>query len=87
MGNDAPSAAGKPGLVCERRLAKGHLGCAVGLGRKSRERAGRGGGGKSAGPQSPWDVLSAFSDRLTLSENFSQLSKPSHADCAGDRVR
>lgn len=75
MRNDAPSGPGKPGLVYGRPFAKGHLPERIGLGSKSRERAGGGGQGKSAGPQSPWDVLSAFSDRLTLSENFSQLGK------------
>lgn len=75
MRNDAPSGPGKPGLVCGRRPAEGHLPTAIRSGPKSRARAGRGGGGKSAGPLVPWDVLSAFSDRLTLSENFSQLGQ------------
>lgn len=60
MRNDAPSAAGKPGLVYGRRLAKGHLPTAIRSGPKSRACAGRGGGGRIRAVLVPTGVLSAF---------------------------
>lgn len=50
--------------------------------------AGRmGGGGKTRGARVPWDVAHGFFRPQTLSENFSQLPKPSRADRDGGAER